>query len=167
MWTCGANECGQLGRGKVSRSECLAVLAVPGLKFSSVAVGFAHALAATSTDVYCWGLNCLGQLGADDESIKHLAVPTLVYRVEEEGDDSIAEVYAWKHSSAVRLTSGRLLTWGDGRHHRLMQSDTRAVHKPTLVSRLAGEKVCRFLFTPCGAAFCAESLVTKVSHLVY
>jgi len=132
------------------------------LKFSSVAVGFAHVVAATDTQVYCWGLNCFGQLGTDNESIKSLAVPTLVYTAE---DDSIAEVYALFHSSAIRLSSGRLLTWGDGRHHRLLQHDTRTIHKPTLVSRLADEKVCRFLFTPTGAAFCSESLVKNVRIL--
>lgn len=162
VWTCGANECSQLGRGKVSRNERLAVLSLPDIRFSFVAAGHAHALAATSTRVYSWGLNSLGQLGAG-ESVTYLAVPTLVY--DAEGGDSIVRLHASLHSSAVLLASGTLLTWGDGRRHKLLQDDTCTHWRPTPVARLAGQRVCRFLFTPAGAAFCVASEIVKVRML--
>lgn len=161
LWTCGSNQCGQLGRGNISRRERLAELNSPEQKFVSIAAGSYHAVAATAKSIFCWGLNTLGQVGTDDGSCKSFSTPTLVYTAE--GGDQIVQVYASKHSSAARLSSGRLLTWGDGRHHRLLQDDTHTVWKPTLVERLLNEKICRFLFTPTGAAFCSESFVTKVN----
>ncbi|MEO8225633.1 MAG: Ig-like domain-containing protein [Gammaproteobacteria bacterium] len=68
----GWNAFGQLGNGKVSGSEegeMAPVQVVTDVPFLHIRVGFGHTCALTAAgDVYCWGRNGSGQLGAGNKT---------------------------------------------------------------------------------------------------
>lgn len=74
----GANEFGQLGRGRAdSTPGTAAELVVGGLRFTTIAAGYSHTCGIAVTGAaYCWGSNEYGQLG--DGSRRSSARPVAV-----------------------------------------------------------------------------------------
>ncbi|BBI36729.1 RCC1 domain-containing protein [Cohnella abietis] len=105
LWMWGANDYGQLGKGKPGDS------AVPIKVMDNVASvslsGFRH-VAAIKTDgtLWMWGRNGQGQLG--NGSLKDSSVPIKVL-------DNVTTVSLGSIHTAVVKTDGTLWTWGDNR----------------------------------------------------
>lgn len=103
-------------QGTSARPQLLLAHGGDGAGFVSIASGFSHALAVTSSgDLYAWGLNTYGQLGYGDRQIDSVAIPTQAV----ESSERWHSVFAGGNYSAALNMNGQLFTWGNNRDGQL------------------------------------------------
>jgi len=111
VWAWGTNSTGQLGNGAVGGfSAAPALVKLPaGIRIASVAGGFDHALAVTTTgQVYAWGGNADGQLG-NGAAGPPTGTPALVRLPDR---TRVRTVTAGELDSLAITAGGRVLGWG-------------------------------------------------------
>jgi alpha-tubulin suppressor-like RCC1 family protein len=119
LWCLGLNRDGQLGdgtqdavddQGRYPTGNHLPrpVPAFAGVEMNSVAIGGGHVCALTAAgEVWCWGLNDLGQL-ADDPAVSHL-VP---YRPAALQNVTVTHLAAGWKTTCAAVSGGGVLCWG-------------------------------------------------------
>jgi len=144
LFSCGANDHGQLGIGNspAARSSCGAsdnaesidqntnfefaskplrvVGALCGLPIRQVACGSAHTIClSVSGDAYSWGRNRRGSLGLgnDYENVEKVSSPVRVEYIE----GAMKAIAAGGHHSAFLRTTGQLFLCGDNKYGQLGQ----------------------------------------------
>ncbi len=126
---------GRLKRGWLTALALLALLLSPPVQASSavtVAAGFAHACAVTTTgSVQCWGKGSNGQLG--DGSYTTRRTPTTVT-----GIDNALSVAAGSAHSCALLDDGTVRCWGLNAYGQLGDGSTTRRNTPVAVSGLSG-----------------------------
>lgn len=72
MWSCGANEYGELGRGSGAKNGSYTIYPVllsAGVTIVQIAAGKSHSMAvADDGRLFAWGNNSFGQLGLSDKA---------------------------------------------------------------------------------------------------
>ncbi len=128
----GLNDNGQLGNGNNSNSNTpVDVSSLPSTA-SSVAVGYLHSCALTTTGgVYCWGDNATGQLGTGNtnDSNAPVAVTGLSSGV-------TAISVGWDHSCAI-VSGGGVKCWGKNYSGQLGFSTGGTQNAPVDVANLS------------------------------
>uniref|UniRef100_A0A7S1T831 RCC1-like domain-containing protein n=1 Tax=Compsopogon caeruleus TaxID=31354 RepID=A0A7S1T831_9RHOD len=120
VWSCGADDFGQLGQGRSHgeryvRAPRTVVPAYGGA--CSIAAGDYHAAVLTERgEVWTWGMGRDGQLGYGEKSDQ--AIPTQVPLPVQEGERIIQAACGGGHSGAVS-NHGTLFLWGRGRDGQL------------------------------------------------
>jgi alpha-tubulin suppressor-like RCC1 family protein len=116
----GQGDNGRLGRNTLSSSSLPMAISLgnEALRFSHVAVGYAHACALSTTSaVFCWGAGSEGQLG--NGTALDSSVPVAVVQTELGSDEVFSAVSAgFVHSCAV-TNKGNAYCWGFGVNGRL------------------------------------------------
>ncbi len=96
----------------------------------SVSLGVQHGCAATSSGLFCWGLNSQFQTSPDAGADTH--IPALV--TTPDGFDLPAGVVSGSHHNCALNTSGQALCWGVNQHGRAGQPEEQgAIPRPALV----------------------------------
>ena len=129
----GANEEGQLGDGKTTKSDV--PVAVKGLTgASAISAGGEHSLALLSKGtVMAWGSNVAGQLGDGSEQ-ERSDVPVAV-----EGISGVSAISAGGEHSLALLSNGTVMAWGSDLVGQLGDGSFGASsNTPVAVSELSG-----------------------------
>lgn len=162
MWTWGAGESGQLGTKRCTLRDYPEQVPAKDLgneKIASISCGYGHVISLTeSGSLYCWGLNCKGQLGLGD--LKARYAPTYM---ELPNGHEVGQIFASGHSSACITSLGKqLCTWGSGRYYRLMSGTEDNLLRPGPVAQLSGIMVDAFAFARQQSAALVKSRVLEV-----
>ena len=152
VWTWGCEERGRLGQGDFRSGvgyvlEPSSVNVNDGLFVTTLAAGRSHMLCVTDHyEVFSWGDNSNLQLGHGGGGEMHdpsrqpkwypFIVPSLI------GANIVQVVCGESHSMALTV-SGRVLTWGNGKHGRLGHGKEAEVGRPTVVDGLLGNRVLK------------------------
>ncbi|KAK7930540.1 hypothetical protein WMY93_006935 [Mugilogobius chulae] len=108
VYTCGSNNCGQLGHDKSGSSPEL-VGALDTQKITKVCCGRAHSLAVSEQgQVFAWGAGEGGQLGLGTTETT-VRIPRLVKRL---CDHRISQVMCGNQHCIALSRDGQLFTWG-------------------------------------------------------
>jgi alpha-tubulin suppressor-like RCC1 family protein len=131
VWCWGGNAYGQIGTGATS-TNVLTPTQVTGLpaNVSRVSAGYDHVCVIAGTDLWCWGGNLYGQIGAGDytpPAPEHLT-PELVM-------SNVQFISAGGFFNCAIDTSDQLWCWGDNAsgHLGLGLGDTSNRNVPTMV----------------------------------
>ena len=114
----GSDSTGQLGDGLrgTTVSDLVVRATVSTIRFQSVSVGGAHACAiSTTSTLYCWGADSLGQLGDARRINSTTPIPLAVAF---ENDRWLRVSAGDRHTCAIRLT-GEAYCWGNNEHGQL------------------------------------------------
>lgn len=134
VWCWGSNIDGQIGTGSVSALE-LTPRRVEGLptNVSRISAGYDHVCVIAGTDLWCWGGNLYGQIGAGDFS-----PPAELHLTPELVMTNIAKLSAGGFFTCVIDLSAQAYCWGDNEsgHLGLGLGDTANRNVPTLVPAL-------------------------------
>ncbi|XP_063853368.1 LOW QUALITY PROTEIN: probable E3 ubiquitin-protein ligase HERC4 [Scylla paramamosain] len=135
VYSCGNNEVGQLGHGKITRRPEL-IDELQNYSIVQVAAGDQHSLALTSWGlIYAWGDNGYGQLGVNSCD-SHAATPKLVKSLARKVTVQLA--CGANHTLAL-TADGELYTWGQNTFGQLGLRHRQGPQKdPALVTSLAG-----------------------------
>jgi alpha-tubulin suppressor-like RCC1 family protein len=123
--SCGVGEYGRLGTG--STSDCTAPLTLESLldyDIVQAVAGASHSLALTREgQVYAWGRNDMGQLGAGDSFMDIYSMEDFPRLIDSESLQGkvIVSVAAGKGRSAAVSRDGELFLWGNKLHHEPLQ----------------------------------------------
>jgi alpha-tubulin suppressor-like RCC1 family protein len=119
-WCWGYNRYGQLGDGTTTTpGEPVAVLT--GVRFSQISAGGHHSCALSmepGANVYCWGLNAVGQVGAGGDAVM------VTSPVPAAGAVHLATVSAGFDHSCGLSADGILYCWGGNAHGQLANGGT-------------------------------------------
>ena len=118
-----------------------------GLYVTTVSAGRSHMMCVTDHyEVFSWGDNACLQLGIGGGGGMHdssrnphwspILIPSLI------GGNIVSVVCAESHSVALTV-SGRVLTWGNGKHGRLGHGSEKEINRPKVVDGLLGQKVVK------------------------
>ncbi len=131
----GQNTSGQLGNNSTTKSSIPVAVQMPaGVLFRSIAAGYAHTCALTTTgQAYCWGWNGYGQLG--NNSTTKSSIPVAVQMPAGVSFQSITAGYT--HTCAL-ATTGQAYCWGEGSSGRLGNNSTTSSRIPVAVQMPAG-----------------------------
>eukprot|EP00924_Labyrinthula_sp_SR-Ha-C_P001058 maker-scaffold_7-snap-gene-12.36-mRNA-1 protein AED:0.02 eAED:0.02 QI:146/1/1/1/1/1/6/95/433 len=150
VYSCGANEFGQLGlsTSELSVSEPRLISSLSGENIVQVAAGEYHAAAITEAGkVYTFGLGKDGQTGQPGKN--NLTAPKQVAGLSHE---KVVQVSCGNGHTAVVTESGNLYAWGRGRNGQLgrgdhLESIAAERVEPQLVDTIKGKPV----YVSCGA----------------
>jgi alpha-tubulin suppressor-like RCC1 family protein len=114
LYCWGADDYGQLGRGRIAGNQFEPRLASAGsTRFDSLTVGRRHACALTSAgEAYCWGEDSTGQLG--DQRNANSSTPIPVFSVLR-----FRSISAGGHHTCGIATSGLAYCWGANQRGQL------------------------------------------------
>ncbi len=109
LWSWGASNQGELGDGSYAASPVPVAVKLPsGVTVTSVAGGYQHALAVTSTGgVLAWGHNSKGELGDGNQTSTKVPVPAAI-----PVGVKITAVQGGCSASLALTSTGQLLAWG-------------------------------------------------------
>ena len=131
VYSCGHNDCGQLGHGdKTSRLVFTQVFGqLGGARVVMVAGGGLHSVAVSAEgDVFTWGGGNFGCLGHNDEQDR--LAPAGLGRSQFAGGKIVSVDAGWAHTVAL-AEDGVLWVWGHGGWGRLGLGDTEDRLVPT------------------------------------
>lgn len=128
----GSNDSGQLGDGTITQRRT-AVAVLGGLTFKSLYTGRANSIFATtcgitpSDDVYCWGWNSKGQLGAQTSdtckpyTVGGVSVTNVcsMRPVKANGVSNVVSLAVGNEHVCALTASHQLLCWGENAHGEL------------------------------------------------
>ena len=131
----GWNQYGQLGNNSTANSLTPAAVQMPaGVSFQSIAAGYAHTCALTTTgQAYCWGWNQYGQLG--NNSTANSLTPAAVQMPAGVSFQSIA---ADNYHTCALTTTGQAYCWGWNQYGQLGNNSTANSLTPVAVQMPAG-----------------------------
>lgn len=118
LWSCGCNDHGQLGHGKI-RTRPEQVEGLLGRQIVAISAGYAHNLAIDSWGtLFSWGSDSHGQLGqqlepTDDKLVNR---PKIVKSM---ATKTVVQVAAGYFHSAVLTSAGEIYTCGSNSHGQL------------------------------------------------
>ena len=117
----GANGYGQLGNNSTTDSLTPAAVQMPaGVSFQSIAAGYYHTCALTTTGkAYCWGMNSQGRLG--NNSTADSRIPVAVQMPAGVSFQSIAAGTAY---TCALATTGQVYCWGMNDYGQLGNNST-------------------------------------------
>ena len=106
------------------------------LTVTKVAAGRSHMLALTDHfEVFAWGDNQALQLGFSDHDRRPVWVPRMVHSLI---GARVVEIACGAQHTCVITSSGRLMSWGHGKHGRLGHGDELEQGRPRVVDGLLG-----------------------------
>ena len=131
----GMNLYGQLGNNSTTGSRIPVAVQMPaGISFQSIAAGYYHTCAITTTDhAYCWGQGGSGRLG--NNSTTNSSIPVAVQMPAGVSFQSIAT--GSNHTCAI-TTTGHAYCWGANGYGRLGNNSTTDSSIPVAVQMPAG-----------------------------
>ncbi|XP_028404345.1 probable E3 ubiquitin-protein ligase HERC4 [Dendronephthya gigantea] len=136
VYTCGSNDSGQLGHGKVCRKP-ERIDSIETMTIKQVACGQDFTLALSDKGkVLSWGNNRKGQLGHTHRDIIHR--PRTIKHFSE---IRVTQVCCGTHHSLALVEDGRLFSWGDNSHGQLgtgQMTPSSSPIIPCLVDALTG-----------------------------
>ena len=96
----GANGYGQLGNNSTTDSRIPVAVQMPaGVSFQSIAAGYYHTCALTTTgQAYCWGLNNQGQLGNNSTTNSSIPLAVSSVGVNVPVEQSASRLYKWNNA---------------------------------------------------------------------
>lgn len=122
--------------------------------YIKVACGARHSVAITKKGkCYSWGDGSHGQLG-HGTLLQEVSTPKMIELLK---NYKIVEVSCGESHTAVVTDTGKIFTFGDGRHGKLGQGDEcfSNLFKPTLISRFNGFHVTKVSCGGCHMLVCA------------
>jgi alpha-tubulin suppressor-like RCC1 family protein len=130
----GFNSNGQLGDGTTTYGARPVAVSMPsGVSFATIATGYFHACAVTTTGTaYCWGKNMNGQFG--DGTTTDSAVPVAVSMPSEV---SFATIAPGANHTCAFTTTGASYCWGGNDNGQLGTCDIVGYTVPMLISACA------------------------------
>lgn len=133
LYTWGSNAYGQLGFDTVDYlSKPKEIPFSFPQKIVSVAAGNSFSLALTENgEVYAWGINEKGQLGASHESLKNTYKPQPITVLSGRG---ITSIYAGNTTGAAITADGKVWLWGDNTDCQCGSITAGSVSSPVLKS---------------------------------
>eukprot|EP00300_Choanocystis_sp_HF-7_P019055 c20220_g1_i2.p1 GENE.c20220_g1_i2~~c20220_g1_i2.p1 ORF type:complete len:995 (+),score=184.34 c20220_g1_i2:430-2985(+) len=125
----GSNKTGTLGIGNPLKNSKypVEVKGLPSGPIQGVACGYSHVVAWTSTNLYVWGSNLVGQLGARDDQICKEPVELLLPEVKQ------IRAVSCGGSHTLALTDRGLIGWGHNHFCQLLPSREDKV-APTIIT---------------------------------
>ncbi|XP_058798265.1 probable E3 ubiquitin-protein ligase HERC4 [Phymastichus coffea] len=158
VFSCGNNDCGQLGHDKPTKRLQM----IPGLDafvFKQAACGASHSVAVNNWgQLFCWGNNADGQLGLGTP-LTIVQMPTLVKAL---GTSVIVQIACGQNHTLALTNNGELYTWGSNSDGQLgLGQDIKMETKPKLISSLFGIPIA---FIACGGY---HSIIVTKSGAVY
>lgn len=132
VWTCGKNDKGQLGYGKISENNpnlvCISKMSdnlLYGKKIMSVSAGHDHSVALDEDGkLYLWGGNGSGQLGNGTKDTNYKIVCLTDYRNSKLYGKKIKKIKAGYMMTLVVDSEGKVYTCGDNCYYQLGQGET-------------------------------------------
>jgi hypothetical protein len=152
VWSCGNDQCGQLGQGSGWHYHQLPKRVRGLANITAIAAGFTHGLAIdTSGTVYSWGANSHGQLGIGRSGHCSLAQKVI-------GLDNVKHVVAGSSHSLALKNNGTVWGWGWNEYHQLADGTAQNRLQPVQIKGLSKVKqlAAGHKFS---AALCADGTV--------
>ena len=136
----GLNNHGQLGNNSTTNSRIPVAVQMPaGVSFKSIAAGYYHTCAFTTTgQAYCWGRGGSGQLG--NNSTTNSSIPVAVQMPA--GVARFQSITAGGEYTCALTNEGKAYCWGQGSNGQLGNNSTTNSSIPVAVQMPAG--VARF-----------------------
>ena len=127
----GVNGYGQLGNNSTADSHIPVAVQMPaGVSFQSIAAGYYHTCALTTTGkAYCWGLNNQGRLGNNSTTISRIPVA-----VQMPAGVSFQSIAAGYYHTCALTTTGQAYCWGMNSYGQLGNNSTADSLTPLAVS---------------------------------
>ena len=131
----GVNGYGQLGNNSTADSRIPVAVQMPaGVSFQSIAAGYYHTCAITTTGkAYCWGLNNQGRLGNNSTTISRIPVA-----VQMPAGVSFQSITAGTAYTCALATTGHAYCWGANGYGQLGNNSTAGSRIPVAVQMPAG-----------------------------
>ena len=131
----GVNGYGQLGNNSTADSHIPVAVQMPaGVSFQSIAAGYYHTCALTTTGkAYCWGLNNQGRLGNNSTTISRIPVA-----VQMPAGVSFQSITAGTAYTCALATTGHAYCWGVNGYGQLGNNSTTISRIPVAVQMPAG-----------------------------
>jgi len=145
VYSCGNNDCGQLGHEKPTKRLHM----IPGLDafiFKQAASGGAHSVVINNWgQVFCWGDNTEGQLGLDISS-NIVRVPRMVKVL---GTSVVVQIACGQKHTLALTNNGEVYAWGSNSDGQLgLDTNVKLEKKPKLITALTGLPIA---FIACGS----------------
>ena len=127
----GMNLYGQLGNNSTTNSSTPVAVQMPaGVSFQSIAAGYYHTCALTTTGkAYCWGMNNQGRLGNNSTTISRIPVA-----VQMPAGVSFQSITAGTAYTCALATTGHAYCWGANSYGQLGNNSTADSLTPLAVS---------------------------------
>jgi prepilin-type N-terminal cleavage/methylation domain-containing protein len=127
VWCWGNDSAGRTGLGIATATNTLTPTKLDSLSgVNDIAAGWNHTCAITTSELYCWGVNTLGQLGLGDTTARPL--PTAVVSFQ-----TFSTMGAGGNHTCAANTTGVLFCWGANEYRQLGGGYvlTRSIPAPT------------------------------------
>ncbi|MGE5799889.1 MAG: hypothetical protein ACM337_06135 [Syntrophaceae bacterium] len=128
VYTCGANDSGQLGNGSTTDSWNITEVPMGSLNIAAVAAGYDHVVALNiDGTVWAWGNNAVGELGIG--TAINSSVPVRV-----SGLAGVQGIAAGYRNSFAETTSNTIFAWGNNSDGQLGDTTTTNRWSPTQIN---------------------------------
>jgi alpha-tubulin suppressor-like RCC1 family protein len=128
VYTCGANDSGQLGNGSTADSWGVAGVAMGSLNIAAIAAGTDHVLAMNiDGTVWAWGNNAVGELG--NGTAISSSVPLQV-----SGLANAQGIAAGYRNSFAETSSNTIFAWGNNSYGQLGDTTTTNRWNPVAIT---------------------------------